>query len=121
MANEATLAPLGERDAAALERLGALGHETRLAAVRLLVARAPEALPAGRIAVALGVRENALSPHLDRLVRAGLIARRRAGREILYAADLEGVSGLLAFLLEDCCGGRPELCGPWPGDEEKRG
>lgn len=121
MADETTLEPLGARDAAALEQLGALGHETRLATVRLLVARAPEALPAGRIAAALGVRENALSPHLDRLVRTGLTARRRAGREILYAAELEALSGLLAFLLADCCDGRPELCGPWPGDEERRG
>jgi hypothetical protein len=25
---------------------------------------------------------------------------------------MDGMRGLLAFLMEDCCGGRPDLCQP---------
>jgi hypothetical protein len=25
---------------------------------------------------------------------------------------MEGIRGLMGFLLEDCCGGQPELCRP---------
>ncbi|MEQ8603161.1 MAG: metalloregulator ArsR/SmtB family transcription factor [Marivibrio sp.] len=99
-------------EAAALERLGALGHETRLEALRLLIEAGPAGLAAGRIAERLAVRENALSPHLDRLTRAGLATRRRDGRCILYRADEGGIADLMRTLLQDCCDGRPELCGP---------
>ena len=36
----------------------------------------------------------------------------REGRSVRYFADFEGIRGLLAFLMEDCCGGAPELCKP---------
>lgn len=99
-------------EATALERLGALGHETRLEALRLLIAAGADDLAAGDLAERLGVRENALSPHLDRLVRAGLATRRRDGRRILYSADETGIAALMRLLLDECCDGRPELCGP---------
>jgi len=99
-------------EAAAIERLGALGHETRLEALRLLIAAGADGLAAGAVAERLAVRENALSPHLDRLVRAGLAVRRRDGRRLIYSADEAGIAALMGTLLADCCDGRPELCGP---------
>ena len=44
--------------------------------------------------------------------RAGLAASRREGRSIFYAADYDGIRGLVAFMLQDCCRGRPEICAP---------
>ena len=66
----------------------------------------------GDIGDALGVRQNTMSTNLNILLRAGLVRTMREGRSIRYFADYEGIRGLLGFLMEDCCGGSPELCKP---------
>ena len=48
---------------------------------------------------------------LQALEKAGLIRATRQGRFIRYAVDVEGMRELLTYLTEDCCQGRPELCG----------
>jgi ArsR family transcriptional regulator, arsenate/arsenite/antimonite-responsive transcriptional repressor len=53
-----------------------------------------------------------MSTHLAILSRAGLVRSRREGRVIFYAVELGGVRDLVAFLVEQCCGGRPEACAP---------
>jgi len=95
-----------------LEALTALAQEIRLDVFRLLVRAGGDGLCAGEIAEALAVRQNTLSTNLAILARAGLIRSAREGRNIRYVADLDGMRGLLAFLMEDCCGGRPERCRP---------
>jgi ArsR family transcriptional regulator len=95
---------------AAIEALSALAQETRLAIFRLLVRQGPDGLPAGAIGERLDIPAPTLSFHLAQLSRAGLVAARREGRSILYAADYRGMNGLLTYLTEDCCQGRPELC-----------
>jgi len=69
-------------------------------------------MSAGDISGTLDVRQNTMSSNLSILVRSGLIRNERDGRSIRYFADMEGMRGLLAFLMEDCCGGRPALCQP---------
>jgi len=69
-------------------------------------------MSAGQISETLGVRQNTMSANLAILVRAGLIRNTREGRSIRYFAQMDGIRGLLAFLMEDCCGGRPDLCQP---------
>jgi len=96
----------------AIEALGALAQQTRLQVFRALVAAHPEPVPAGEIAELCGVPHNTLSSHLAILSRAGLIASERKGRSILYRADLDGFRSLVAFLMQDCCHGRPEICAP---------
>ncbi len=95
-----------------LEALAALSQETRLDVFRLLVQVGPEGLPAGEIGVRLGVRQNTMSANLSVLSHAGLIRGAREGRSIRYVADMDGLKGLLGFLMENCCGGAPELCQP---------
>jgi ArsR family transcriptional regulator, arsenate/arsenite/antimonite-responsive transcriptional repressor len=95
----------------ALRALSALGHEGRLDVFRLLVA-SNDGLHAGEIAARLDMLPNTLSAHLASLVAAGLIVAERESRHIRYRAHMEGMRGLLAFLMEDCCGGQPELCAP---------
>jgi DNA-binding transcriptional ArsR family regulator len=97
----------------AVASLSALAHEGRLSAFRLLVQAGPEGLPAGEIARRLAVLPNTLSTSLSVLGHAGLIRSRREGRSIIYTADLAAMRRLLAFLMEDCCGGRPEICAPF--------
>lgn len=90
----------------------ALAQQTRLAVFRLLVGREPEGLAAGEIARMLAVPHNTLSSHLAVLTRAGLARSERRSRSIVYRADLVRLRDIATFLLTDCCGGRPEICGP---------
>jgi DNA-binding transcriptional ArsR family regulator len=94
----------------ALAGFAAISQETRLAILRLLIKIGPEGLPAGEIAAKLGVPAPTLSFHVASLERAGLVTSRRVQRQIIYAPDFEGVRALVSFLLEDCCGGRTEIC-----------
>ncbi len=96
----------------AVQAFGALAQESRLAAFKLLVQAGEPGLPAGKIARALRVPHNTLSTHLAILTRAGIVRSRREGRSIIYGVNFDGTRSLLAFLLEDCCQGKPELCTP---------
>lgn len=96
----------------ALAALGALAQEHRLAVFRLLVQAGPAGMAAGAISEAVGLAPSSLSFHLAHLARAGLIEQRRASRSLIYSADFGRMQGLVTYLVEDCCQGRPELCGP---------
>jgi DNA-binding transcriptional ArsR family regulator len=97
----------------AVEALSALAHGSRLAVFRLLVRAGDEGLPAGEIAREIGALPNTLSSHLTILSHAGLIRSRRDGRLVIYSADYDRMRDLLGFLVDDCCGGRPEICSPF--------
>lgn len=96
----------------AAEVLGALAQGNRLKVFRLLVRCGDDGMAAGEIARAVDVPHNTLSAQLAILHRAGLVRSHREGRSIIYAADYGGVRKLLAYLLEDCCQGRPSACRP---------
>ena len=96
----------------ALDAFAALSQSTRLDVFRLLITAGEVGMSAGDISETLGVRQNTMSTNLAILARSGLIRSTREGRRIRYFADMDGMRGLLAFLMEDCCGGRPELCQP---------
>ena len=96
----------------AVTTLSALAHEGRLQVFRLLVQAGPEGLAAGEIAQATGALSNTLSTNLGILSRAGLVASRRDGRSIIYTAGYGQMRELLAFLMDDCCAGKPEVCAP---------
>ena len=95
-----------------MDGLAALAHETRLDVFRLLVSAGPTGLFAGEIGDRLRVRQNTMSTNLAILSRAGLVRSVREGRSIRYFADFDGMRGLLGFLMQDCCGGKPDLCQP---------
>ncbi|MFD2648639.1 ArsR/SmtB family transcription factor [Devosia albogilva] len=96
----------------ALVVFAALSQPTRLETFRLLMKHEPEGLPAGEVARRLGVPQNTMSSHLAILTRAGLIDSERQSRSIIYRAVVDRVRELASYLVQDCCGGRPELCGP---------
>lgn len=95
----------------AVTALAALAHEHRLGIFRYLVRAIPKGVPAGELADHLGISATNLSFHLKALDHAQLITSVRDGRNILYGVNVTRMNGLMAYLTEDCCRGRPELCG----------
>jgi protein-tyrosine-phosphatase/DNA-binding transcriptional ArsR family regulator len=95
----------------AADVFGALGQETRLAVLRLLIEAGPNGLPAGDIAERVGMPPSTASFHLRALERAGLTQATRQSRQIIHAARIAALRDLVVFLTETCCSGRPELCG----------
>ena len=100
----------------AIAALAALAQSTRLEAFRLLVSREPDGVAAGELARLLAVPQNTMSAHLAVLARAGLVRSERQSRSIIYRADLARLRDITLFLVQDCCGGRPELCAPLIAD-----
>lgn len=98
-------------DAEAVRALSALANEQRLRIFRTLVNAGPSGLRAGLLGAHLDISPTSLSFHLKELDRAGLLVATRRGRNIIYAVEIDGVRRLVTFLTEDCCRGRPELCG----------
>ena len=96
----------------AVNALSALAQTSRLQVFRLLVRNGPAGLAAGEIALKLAIPHNTLSTHLAILTRAGLLSSTRFGRSIVYRIDPDGIQRLLNHLVQDCCNGKPELCGP---------
>ena len=92
--------------------LAALGHEGRLAIYRLLVAAGPDGVSAGDIARHMKSPPSTTTANLGVLSKAGLTRSRREGRSIIYSADFAAMTGLLNFMMADCCGGKPEICAP---------
>jgi DNA-binding transcriptional ArsR family regulator len=92
--------------------LAALAHPGRLEVFRLLVKAGDPGLAAGEIARLTGSLPNTLSTNLGILAGAGLVASRREGRSIIYTAGYDRMRELLAFLMEDCCGGAAAICAP---------
>jgi ArsR family transcriptional regulator len=45
----------------------------------------------------------------------------RQSRSIIYRADLVTFQSLTSFMVEDCCGGRAELCAPIAACKPARG
>ncbi len=103
-------------DQSVLAALGALAQPTRLQTFRLLVAREPDGVPAGELARLIGVPQNTMSAHLATLAQAGLVSGERRSRSIIYRADLARFRETILFLLNDCCGGRPDICAPLIAD-----
>ena len=89
----------------AVAALSALAQEHRLALYRLLVQAGDEGMAAGSLAEALGMPNSSLSFHLAHLSRAGIVSQKREGRSLIYSANYASINDLVAFLLENCCGG----------------
>lgn len=95
----------------AIRALAALAQEHRLGIFRLLVTHGLAGLPAGEIGERVGISATSASFHLKELEHAGLVGAKREGRFIRYSIRVETMRALLGFISEDCCQGRPELCG----------
>jgi DNA-binding transcriptional ArsR family regulator len=100
----------------ALKALAALAQDTRLGIYRLLVQAGKDGLSVGTIADKLDLPGATLSFHLKELANAALIEARQQGRFIYYSANYAQMTGLLAYLTENCCQGNgcDAACAPGP-------
>ncbi|GAB7543340.1 hypothetical protein CS8_030120 [Cupriavidus sp. 8B] len=69
-------------------------------------------MSAGHIAEATETPPSSLSFHLKELAHAGLVTLRQESRFVIYSANYATVSGLIAFLTENCCQGEPCAVAP---------
>jgi ArsR family transcriptional regulator len=98
------------KTSAVIEALGALAHEHRLAAYRLLVEQGPTGLAAGVIGERIGLVPSSLTFHLQSLHRAGLIKQVRASRQLIYSADYGVMNELVGYLTDKCCAAADQNC-----------
>lgn len=87
----------------AVDVLGALAQQSRLAIYRYLIRSGPEGAAAGQIGEELALHAATLSFHLSALRQAGLVVARRDRRSIIYSADFTRMGDLIRYLTQNCC------------------
>ena len=101
-------------------QLSTLGHGPRLDIFRLLMRRYPDAVAAGEIGAALGVKPSTLSAYLGALHQAGLVVQEREGTSLRYRVAMDTTDDMMAALFSECCRGRVNLqfdCAPDPQND----
>lgn len=86
-----------------VDRFSALGAESRLQILRLLLSAHPTGMFAGEIQEELGIPGSTLSHHLEKLRQVGLVDVSRAGTFLWYKANTNALQEVLGFLYEECC------------------
>ncbi len=81
----------------------AIGNESRLRIVQLLLSAHPGGLVAGEIQAELGITASNLSHHLEKLRYQDLVEVRREGSFLRYTANTTALARLLGFLYAECC------------------
>jgi DNA-binding transcriptional ArsR family regulator len=81
----------------------ALGTESRLRILRLLLSAHPDGMVVNEIAEELDVTGSTLSHHLDKLKNEDLVTVQREGTFLRYAANTKTLQELLGFLYAECC------------------
>jgi ArsR family transcriptional regulator, arsenate/arsenite/antimonite-responsive transcriptional repressor len=85
------------------DMFSAIGTESRLRIMRLLLSAHPEGMIAGDIGAELEIPPSTLSHHLDKLKNEDLLSVRREGTFLWYSANAETLQELLGFLYAECC------------------
>ena len=85
------------------DMFAAIGTESRLRIMRVLLSAHPEGLVVGDIAADLAIPASTLSHHLDKLKNEELVTVRREGTYLWYSANTEALQDLLGFLYAECC------------------
>jgi ArsR family transcriptional regulator len=83
--------------------LSAMGTDSRLRIMQLLLSRHPEGLIVGEIGNELEIPSSTLSHHLEKLKNEDLVKVRREGTFLWYSANTESLQELLRFLYAECC------------------
>src|SRR5215467_7122397 len=81
----------------------ALGTESRLRILRLLLSAHPEGMVVNEIGQELAIPASTLSHHLDKLKSEELVSVEREGTFLRYTANTETLQELLGFLYAECC------------------
>ena len=85
------------------DMLAALGTESRLRILRLLLSAHPSGMVVGEIQADLGISPSNLSHHLEKLKHEDLVTVKREGTFLRYTANTETLRELVGFLYAECC------------------
>jgi len=85
------------------DMFSAMGTESRLRIMQLLLSAHPEGLVVGEIQEELDIPNSTLSHHLDKLKSEGLVSVRRESTFLRYTANTDALQELLQFLYAECC------------------
>jgi DNA-binding transcriptional ArsR family regulator len=85
------------------DMFSAMGTESRLRIMQLLLQAHPAGLVVGDIQDDLDIPNSTLSHHLDKLKAEGLVEVLREGTFLRYTANTETLQRLLQFLYAECC------------------
>ena len=85
------------------DMLSAIGTESRLRIMQLLLSAHPDGLVVGEIGNELEIPSSTLSHHLEKLKNERLVKVRREGTLLWYSANTEALKELLGFLYAECC------------------
>ena len=86
------------------DMMAALGNQSRLRIVRLLLSAHPDGLVVSEIQDELDIPGSTLSHHLEKLRHEGLLYTQREGTFLRYLVNTEALQALLGFLFAECCG-----------------
>lgn len=85
------------------EMFAAMGTESRLRIMQLLLSAHPDGMVVGEIQEKLGISPSNLSHHLDKLKSEELVRVTREGTYLRYSANTAALQELLGFLYAECC------------------
>lgn len=85
------------------DMFAAIGAESRLRIIQLLLSAHPKGMVVGEIQEALGLSGSNLSHHLDKLKNEELVQVQREGTYLRYRANADALRQLLGFLYSECC------------------
>src|SRR5215467_9627265 len=92
-----------ERIATYANMFAAMGTESRLRIMQLLLTAHPDGLVVGDIGTELDIPSSTLSHHLEKLKNEDLVRVRRDGTFLWYSANTDTLQELLGFLYAECC------------------
>src|SRR5215471_2437859 len=85
------------------DMFAAMGTESRLRIMQLLLTAHPNGLIVGDISNELDIPSSTLSHHLDKLKNEDLVRVQREGTFLWYSANTDTLEQLLGFLYAECC------------------
>jgi ArsR family transcriptional regulator, arsenate/arsenite/antimonite-responsive transcriptional repressor len=99
------MVPQPEQDLTAryADMFAAMGGESRLRILRLLLSAHPAGMVVGEILEELGLSPSTCSHDLEKLRQEDLVKVRREGTFLWYSANTEVLGELLQFLYAECC------------------
>ncbi len=85
------------------DMFAAIGTDSRLRIMHLLLSAHPDGMVVGEIQAELGISGSNLSHHLDKLKNEGLVHVKREGTFLRCTANTDALQELLSFLYAECC------------------
>jgi DNA-binding transcriptional ArsR family regulator len=85
------------------DMFAAMGTESRLRIMQLLLSAHPDAMVVGEIQDELEISASNLSHHLEKLKNEGLVRVSREGTFLRCTVNTEALQELLTFLYAECC------------------